>query len=119
MPNDLMQNFDPISIILVIPLLDRVIYPFLGKFHIAPPKPILRITIGFMLAGLCLAYAAIVQHIIYSTGPCYGAPGKCPAGMVGKTPLPNNVHIAVQTPAYIFIGVAEIFISGKHAILPW
>ncbi|KAK5134304.1 hypothetical protein LTR08_006733 [Meristemomyces frigidus] len=111
MPNDLMQNFDPISIIVVIPLLDRVIYPFLGRYHIAPPKPIMRITIGFVLAGLCLAYAAIVQHVIYTSGPCYGSPGACPAGMDGKTPLPNNVHIAVQTPAYVLIGVAEIFIS--------
>ncbi|KAK4560919.1 peptide transporter ptr2 [Recurvomyces mirabilis] len=110
MPNDLMQNFDPISIIVVIPILDRLVYPALRRAHIEL-KPIMRITIGFFLAGLCLAYAAIVQHIIYSSGPCYGSPGACPAGMDGKTPLPNNVHIAVQTPAYVFIGVAEIFIS--------
>lgn len=76
-------------------------------------KPIARITIGFFLASLCLMYAAIVQHIIYSAGPCYGSPGNCPAGMDGTSSLPNHVHIAVQTPAYIFIGLAEIFISGK------
>jgi len=110
MPNDLMQNFDPISIIIFIPILDRIVYPALRRFHIEL-KPIARITIGFCLAGLCLAYAAIVQHIIYSSGPCYGAPGACPAGMDGKSPLPNNVHIAVQTPAYVFIGISEIFIS--------
>jgi len=110
MPNDLMQNFDPISIIVFIPILDRIIYPALRRFHIEL-KPIARITIGFALAGLCLAYAAIVQHIIYSAGPCYGQPGACPAGMDGKRPLPNNVHIVVQTPAYVFIGISEIFIS--------
>lgn len=112
MPNDLMQNFDPISIIVFIPILDRLVYPALRRFHIEL-KPIARITIGFTLAALCLAYAAIVQHIIYTAGPCYGSPGGCPAGMDGQTPLPNHVHIAVQTPAYIFIGVSEIFISGK------
>lgn len=110
MPNDLMQNFDPISIIIFIPILDRVVYPLLRKMHIEL-KPIARITIGFVLAALCVAYAAIVQHIIYSAGPCYGHPGGCPAGMDGDTPLPNHVHIAVQTPAYVFIGLAEIFIS--------
>ncbi|KJX99269.1 MFS peptide transporter Ptr2 like protein [Zymoseptoria brevis] len=110
MPNDLMQNFDPISIIVFIPILDRVVYPALRRYHIEL-KPIARITIGFFLASLCLAYAAIVQHIIYSSGPCYGNPGGCPAGMDGNKKLPNNVHIAVQTPAYMFIGVAEIFIS--------
>ncbi|KAK5112902.1 hypothetical protein LTR62_003724 [Meristemomyces frigidus] len=110
MPNDLMQNFDPISIIVVIPILDKLIYPALRRAHIEL-KPVQRITIGFFLAGLCLAYAAIVQKLIYSTGPCYGSPGKCPAGMDGNSPLPNNIHIAVQTPAYVLIGVAEIFIS--------
>lgn len=124
MPNDLMQNFDPISIIVFIPILDMVVYPILRKMKIEL-KPIARITIGFFFGAICLAYAAIVQHIIYSSGPCYGNPGGCPAGMDGASPLPNNVHIAVQTPAYVFIGLAEIFISGefpfpsfkiKHAI---
>ncbi|KAF2719520.1 PTR2-domain-containing protein [Polychaeton citri CBS 116435] len=110
MPNDLMQNFDPISILVFIPILDRLVYPALRRVHI-DLKPMARITIGFFLAALCLAYAAIVQHIIYDAGPCYGKPGKCPAGMDGRTPLPNHVHIAVQTPAYVFIGVSEIFIS--------
>jgi POT family proton-dependent oligopeptide transporter len=110
MPNDLMQNFDPISIIIFIPILDRLVYPALRKYHIEL-KPIARITIGFVLAALCVAYAAIVQHIIYSAGPCYRSPGHCPAGMDGETSLPNHVHIVVQTPAYVFIGVAEIFIS--------
>jgi POT family proton-dependent oligopeptide transporter len=112
MPNDLMQNFDPISIIVFIPILDMVVYPILRKFKIEL-KPIARISIGFMFGALCLMYAAIVQHIIYQAGPCYGSPGKCAAGMDGDTPLPNNVHIAVQTPAYVLIGLAEIFISGK------
>jgi len=110
MPNDLMQNFDPISIIIFIPILDRLVYPALRRARIEL-KPIARITIGFVLAALCLAYAAIVQHIIYSSGPCYGHPGGCPAGLDGASPLPNHVHIAVQTPAYVFIGVSEIFIS--------
>ncbi|EME77436.1 uncharacterized protein MYCFIDRAFT_54281 [Pseudocercospora fijiensis CIRAD86] len=110
MPNDLMQNFDPITIIIFIPILDRVVYPILRKMKIEL-KPIARITIGFFLASLCLAYAAIVQHLIYSAGPCYSSPGACPAGMDGLSPLPNHVHIAVQTPAYVFIGLSEIFIS--------
>ncbi|KAI1340570.1 PTR2-domain-containing protein [Xylariaceae sp. FL0016] len=111
MPNDLMQNFDPISIIIFLPILDRIVYPFLRKRGVEL-RPIARITIGFWLGALCLAYAAIVQHLIYSAGPCYKSPGNCPDGTAedGST-LPNHVHIAVQTPAYVFVGVAEIFIS--------
>ena len=79
MPNDFMQNFDPISILIFTPLLDRVLYPLLRRAGIEL-RPIARISIGFILAALCLAYAAIVQHIIYSAGPCYEYPGACPAG---------------------------------------
>lgn len=110
MPNDFMQNFDPISILIFTPVLDRIVYPILRRMGIEL-RPIARITIGFSFAALCMVYATIVQHLIYNAGPCYNAPGACPAGMDGDSPLPNNVHIAVQTPAYVFIGLAEIFIS--------
>ena len=110
MPNDFMQNFDPLSILIFTPILDRIVYPLLRRAGIEL-RPIARITIGFWFAALCLAYAAIVQHLIYKAGPCYDRPGACPEGMDGETSLPNNIHIAIQTPAYIFIGLAEIFIS--------
>ncbi|EQB58489.1 POT family protein [Colletotrichum gloeosporioides Cg-14] len=110
MPNDFMQNFDPISILVFTPILDKVVYPLLRKAGIEL-KPIMRITIGFWLGALCLAYAAIVQHLIYKAGPCYEAPGACPEGLSNGASLPNHVHIAVQTPAYVFIGLSEIFIS--------
>ncbi|KAK1715486.1 hypothetical protein CaCOL14_012305 [Colletotrichum acutatum] len=110
MPNDFMQNFDPISILIFTPILEKIVYPLLRKAGIEL-KPIMRITIGFWLGAICLAYAAIVQHLIYSAGPCYESPGECPEGMSGGSSLPNHVHIAVQTPAYIFIGLSEIFIS--------
>ncbi|KAF2835277.1 putative MFS peptide transporter Ptr2 [Patellaria atrata CBS 101060] len=110
LPNDLMQNFDPISIIVFIPIIDRVLYPVLRKLHI-PFPPINRITLGFCIASLSMAYAAIVQHLVYKAGPCYGTPF-CPASVdENGVAQGNNVHIAVQTPAYVFIGIAEIFAS--------
>lgn len=108
-PNDLMQNFDPIAIIVFIPLLDRLVYPLLRKLRI-PFLPISRITLGFWVAGLAIAYAAIVQHLIYIAGPCYEAP-LCDASIVDGVAQGNNIHIAVQTPAYMLIGISEIFIS--------
>lgn len=109
-PNDFMQNFDPISIIVMIPILDFLVYPALRKSGIML-RPVTRISIGFFLAGVGIAYATIVQHLVYSAGPCYEEPLNCAAANQGPESLPNNVHIAVQTPAYIFIGIAEIFIS--------
>ena len=113
MPNDFMQNFDPLSILIFTPILDRVVYPLLRKAGIEL-RPIARISIGFFCSSLCLAYAAIVQHLVYSSGPCYEWPRnqeKCQEALVDGKLVPNHVHIAVQTPAYVFIGVAEIFLS--------
>ena len=103
-PNDIMQNIDPLTIIIFIPIFDRLIYPLLRRFGIRF-KPITRITWGFFFGALAMAYAAIVQHIIYISPPCYNAPSakSCEAG--------NHVHVALQTPAYLFIGISEIFAS--------
>ncbi|EWC43945.1 hypothetical protein DRE_01297 [Drechslerella stenobrocha 248] len=108
-PNDLMQNFDPIAIIIFVPILDRFVYPFLQKARI-PFPPVNRITFGFIIASVAMAYAAIVQYLIYSSGPCYKAP-LCPASEKNGVAQGNNVHIAVQMPAYILIGFAEILAS--------
>jgi len=110
MPNDEMQNFDPISILVFIPILDRIVYPLMRRRG-WELRPMARISIGFVLASLSLVYAAIVQHYIYISGPCYEAPLACAAGKINGEYIGNNVHIAVQTPAYVFIGVSEIFIS--------
>ena len=106
-PNDIMQNIDPLTIIFFIPIMDRLFYPFLRKISIQF-RPITRITMGFVFAALSMAYAAIVQHVIYISPPCYNAPLACPAS---DMTMPNQVHVAVQTPAYFFIGISEIFAS--------
>ena len=109
-PNDLMQNFDPIAIILLIPILDRYIYPLLQRLHI-PFLPMSRITLGFFVAALAMVYAAVVQHFIYITGPCYDQP-LCPASEIDGVAQGNHIHIAIQAPAYMLIGIAEIFLSA-------
>ncbi|KAI9893342.1 MAG: peptide transporter ptr2 [Vezdaea aestivalis] len=104
-PNDIMQNIDPLTIIIFIPIMDRVVYPFLRKMGILM-RPITRITFGFFFASLAMAYAAIVQKLIYRSPPCYSFPSSdaCESGG-------NKVHVAVQTPAYLLIGLSEIFAS--------
>ncbi|KAF2145873.1 uncharacterized protein K452DRAFT_283172 [Aplosporella prunicola CBS 121167] len=109
-PNDLMQNFDPIAVIVFIPVLDRLVYPLMRKANINFP-PVNRIVLGFWVAALGMAYAAICQHLIYAAGPCYEAP-LCEASRDAKGMLQGNyVHVAVQTPAYMLIGISEIFAS--------
>jgi POT family proton-dependent oligopeptide transporter len=108
-PNDLMQNFDPIAIIVFLPLVDQVLMPTLRK-HKIPFPPINRIVCGFWVASLAMVYAAVIQHFIYQTGPCYDHP-LCPAAEVDGVIYGNNIHIAAQTGAYMLIGISEIFAS--------
>lgn len=110
-PNDIMQNIDPLTIIIFIPFCDKVLYPGLRKMGIQF-KPITRIFWGFMLAATAMLYAAGVQKLIYTSGPCYDAPLACSEALrPDGSHRPNNVHVAVQTPAYLLIGLSEIFAS--------
>ncbi|CAB4419192.1 unnamed protein product [Rhizophagus irregularis] len=105
-PNDLIMNLNPISLIILVPFTDNVIYPTLRRFGITV-RPITRMFIGFMLASLAMAYTAIIQHVIYTTGPCFVNTGCEIDGQV----VPNNVNVWIQSPSYVLIGFSEVFAS--------
>ncbi|KAI8993657.1 POT family-domain-containing protein [Pilobolus umbonatus] len=89
-PNDIMQNLNPLTLIILIPIMDSIVYPGLRRygFHM---RPILRITLGFFVASIAMAYCAGIQSIInHSEG---------------------KVNAGLQVPAYVIIGISEIFAS--------
>lgn len=112
LPNDILPNLNPLTILLLIPLLDRLIYPFLRtRLHLSF-SPMTRITLGFLLAACAMLYAAFLQHRIYTSPPCYSRPAACPEALrPDGTHAPNDVHIAWQIPAYVLIALSEIFAS--------
>ncbi|CAI6335066.1 unnamed protein product [Periconia digitata] len=112
LPNDILPNIDPVTIIIMIPVLDRYVYPFIRtRLHI-PFRPIARMTCGFLVSASGMAYAAVLQSRIYASGPCYENPSHCEAGKIGENRYkPNNIHVAWQTPAYILIALSEILAS--------
>jgi POT family proton-dependent oligopeptide transporter len=100
-PNDIMQNINPLTLVLFIPIMDRFVYPALRKMGI-PLRPIMRITLGFVFAALAMAYTAGIQALIYSTGPYFEDPS-------GTNK--NDVSAGLIVPAYVLIGISEIFAS--------
>lgn len=68
-PNDLFNNFNPLAIIVIIPILDVIVYPFLRKYKINF-RPAYRITLGFFIAAMSQVAGAIIQHRIYTLSPC-------------------------------------------------
>ncbi|CAG8647654.1 18671_t:CDS:2 [Dentiscutata erythropus] len=103
-PNDIMNNLDPIVLIIFTPLANYVLYPLLRRCGISI-RPIAKIFIGFMLVSLAMIYAAILQYFIYNTSPCYNQT-LC---LVNDVPTPNNINVWWQAPAYVFIGLSEVF----------
>ncbi|KAJ2786538.1 peptide transporter ptr2 [Coemansia interrupta] len=102
-PNDIMQNIDPLCIIILIPVFDWLIYPGFRRCGMEL-RPVARITIGFLVAALSMAYAAIIQHVIYTKGPYYKNAGDEGYGF-------NDISAGIQVPAYILMAISEIFAS--------
>ncbi|KAF1957637.1 oligopeptide transporter [Byssothecium circinans] len=105
LPNDIMWNLNPISVMILLPCIQGGLVPFLSKRRIRF-TPYHRIIIGLFCAAIAIGYTAGLQHIIYRSGPCFDHPLTClpnlPAG-------PNHVNVGLQTPVYIFLALAEIF----------
>jgi POT family proton-dependent oligopeptide transporter len=101
-PNDLITNLNPISLVIFIPIVDNFLYPALRKAGIKF-TPIKRIAFGFLLASLAMVSAAVIQYFIYAKGPC----GKFMNSCDGFAPI----NVWVQTVPYVLVGFSEIFTS--------
>jgi proton-dependent oligopeptide transporter, POT family len=105
-PNDIIQNLNPISIIILIPLMDFVVYPAFRKAKIQF-TPIKRMTTGFFFASTSMVAACVTQYYIYQKSEC---------GNYASGSLPNGdscpeapINVWVQALPYVFVGISEIF----------
>lgn len=104
LPNDILLCIDSFTIILFIPICERIVYPFVRRF--TPFRPITKIFWGFMFGAAAMVYAAVLQYYIYK--PCRDHPGSCGTNY---SDIPAHVHVAIQAPAYFLIGMSEILAS--------
>ncbi|KUM56781.1 hypothetical protein ACN42_g10426 [Penicillium freii] len=107
-PNDIMYNTNPIIIIICIPIVDRFLFPWLRRSGFALTA-VTRLVWGFALEALAMAMAAIVQHLIYHSGPCYEYPLSCTASEGGA--IPNSASIFLQLPTFALEAFSEILSS--------
>ncbi|KAF2102607.1 MFS peptide transporter [Rhizodiscina lignyota] len=107
-PNDIIQNLNPISIVIMIPIFDFFIYPALRKAHIRF-TPIKRMACGFFCASLAMVAATVTQHYIYKLSPCGYEAATCRDE--DDNVLFADINVWVQAVPYILIGISEIFTS--------
>lgn len=106
-PNDILIYISPITTLILLPVLGRIIFPSIRRFGF-PVHHINRITAGFMVCGLSMLYAAFVQRKIYASPPCYDHP-RAMSCMNGN--VPNKVSVLLQAPAYVLIALSECLAS--------
>ncbi|KAL5115346.1 peptide transporter ptr2 [Pleosporales sp. CAS-2024a] len=103
-PNDLLPALNQVGCIVLGPMIQEVLYPFLHRRRIYL-GPISRMTIGFGFMSLAMLYATVIQHVIYSSPPCYENNSGCMLSP-DKRSLPN---VWIQAPVYFLISTGEIF----------
>ncbi|KAI9659785.1 MAG: peptide transporter ptr2 [Bathelium mastoideum] len=106
--NDTIQSLNPIACIILGPIIQNLLFPFLRKRGIAF-GPIARIAVAFFFTALALAYAAVLQSLIYASPPCFRFPRACPASLLPDNQhRPNEISVWAQTPFHFLLGVGEI-----------
>jgi proton-dependent oligopeptide transporter, POT family len=100
-PNDIINNLNPITLVIFIPIFDHFIYPALRKAHIHF-TPIKRVACGFFLASAAMISAAVIQYYIYQLSPC--ADSEVSTGRDCAAPI----NVWVQAVPYCLVAFSEI-----------
>ncbi|OKL63990.1 hypothetical protein UA08_00120 [Talaromyces atroroseus] len=98
-PNEILTSIDPLAIIILIPIFDRVLYPLLRSFKINP-TPIKKITAAFFFASAAMIWAAVLQYYIYKKSPCGYSATTCES--------PSPISFGAQSGAFVLIAISEI-----------
>lgn len=105
-PNDVINNFNSLSIIAMAPVLNYGLYPLLRRFNIHY-GPVARITTGLAMSSLGGAGYAILNYYAYQQSPCgeYGS-SDCQIG-TGVAPI----SIWWMAIPFAVGGISELFVN--------
>jgi dipeptide/tripeptide permease len=115
-PNDVLDNLNPLAIIVLIPIMNHLVYPLLRKMGIRF-GPIARMTFGFLIAAIGASSYAVIQNYIYETSSCGYSASTCDVG-TGVSPLSlwlYAIPVAVTACSEVFINVTAYGIAYSRA----
>ena len=107
-PNDLINNLNPITLVIFIPIMDFFVYPALRKSRINF-TPIKRITWGFFIASAAMVSSTVMQYYIYKTSACPDT--EVNSGTYNGVDCTAPINVWVQAVPYCLIAFSEIFAS--------
>lgn len=109
-PNDVISNFNSLSIILFAPILNYMLYPALRKMRIQY-GPIARITTGLALSTIGGIGYTVLNYYAYKIGPCgkFGSSATCVDADGVSLVAPITIWwVAIP---YALGGISELFIN--------
>ena len=103
--------FDCIIILFLIPVMDRIVYPFLISRGLLLTQ-LRRVGIGMVLASLGMVAAGVLEHIRKAN---FDPDDPIINTINNKDYKAANLSVLYQIPQYVLIGASEVFtsISGK------
>ncbi|KAL0577272.1 hypothetical protein V5O48_004700 [Marasmius crinis-equi] len=107
-PNDVLSNIDSFILIIFIPILDLVVYPFFSRAGIKWTA-LKKIASGFFTASAAMIWATVIQAYIYKTNPCGSSVGSC-VDASGNI-VTSTLSVWTQSGSYILLAFSEIFAS--------
>ncbi|EEY58906.1 Proton-dependent Oligopeptide Transporter (POT) Family [Phytophthora infestans T30-4] len=109
-PGAMLGVFDPIVIVICIPLLDSVIYPLYTKWAGKSPSQFGKSGVGLIIAIIGIFWAGIFEVIRRNAGALQDANGD-PILDGGSSQPMNDISWGAAVPNYVFIGLAECLIN--------
>ncbi|KAG5931157.1 hypothetical protein E4U53_001933 [Claviceps sorghi] len=107
-PNDVISNFNPISIVVMGPLLNYLLYPMLRRAKIRY-GPVARITTGFLISTLAGVAYAVLCYKAYQTSPCGWYASTDPRCV--DNDLFSPISLWWETVPFALGGVSELFFN--------
>ena len=99
---------DTLGVLVLIPIVDKLIYPCLARFNFRPSQ-LQRIGIGMLIATASMACAGGMEVFRIKNCCMFQSRGD-------KNTQVANISIFYQVPQYVLIGLSEVFasVTGKH-----
>jgi dipeptide/tripeptide permease len=109
-PNDVIGNFNSLSIIVLAPVLNYGLYPLLRKQRISF-GPVARMTFGFVLSSIGGVGYTLLNYYAYKLGPCgkFGSSPTCVDADGNSLVAPISLWLAAIP--YALGGISELFVN--------
>lgn len=108
--SDRHSNLNPVSIVIVIPLVNHGLYPLLRKHNITW-GPISRITFGFALCTIGSLGFTILQYFVYQTSPCGYSATTCSEIITDGSSTVAPISLGYYSIPIVLCAISEIFVN--------